>query len=65
MDGYKTYAGLVITILGMFHLGDIFGSEQIANFVNVGFEFAGAIIALVGNWHAHEKIKDLKAQAMV
>lgn len=56
LDGKKTYAGIGVMILGMLGVAKYVGIEtDVANVINSGFQFFGAIIALYGNAKAHRK----------
>lgn len=54
MDGKKTYAGIGVMVLGMFGVAKYVGIEtDVANVINSGFQFFGAVLALYGNAKSH------------
>lgn len=60
MQGYKTWTGLIITVLGSLGIGNLFGSENVAAIVDTTAQLVGLLIAAYGNYKAHKKIKELK-----
>lgn len=60
LDGKRTWIGLIVMIAGMLKLGDIFKADQVSTVINAGFDLAGALIAIYGNYKAHQKIKKLQ-----
>lgn len=59
MQGYKTYAGLVIVFLGWLGLGDIVSSEQVGDIINLVTQLIGIVVAVYGNYKAHREITAL------
>jgi len=54
MDGKKTYVGIGVMVLGMFGVAKYVGIEtDVANVINSGFQFFGAVLALYGNAKSH------------
>lgn len=63
MEGYRTYAGIIITILGTIGIAEKFGgTEQLTNFVDAVFQLAGIVLSIYGNYKAHKKIEVLGAK---
>lgn len=60
MQGYKTWTGLIITVLGALGIGNLFGSENVAAIVDTVAQLVGLILAAYGNYKAHQKIKELQ-----
>lgn len=60
MEGYKTYIGLAITLLGLFHIGYLVNADQLGNLINAGAQIGGIIFSIYGNYKAHKKIATLE-----
>lgn len=60
LDGKKTWIGLLITILGFFGVGEMFGNENISKLLDLIFQTIGIAYAMYGNYKAHEKIAVLE-----
>lgn len=61
MDGYKTWTGLIVTLLGYAGVAQYFGGQEGAmKFIDALVQLVGMIIAVYGNYKAHQKIKKLK-----
>lgn len=60
LEGYKTWIGLAVTVLGMFGLGYLVTGAQLADVVDAVLKIAGVAIAVYGNYQAHKKIAELK-----
>lgn len=63
LNGYKTYIGLVISILGFFGLGDLVTADQLGHVIDLVLQLVGTLIAIYGNFKAHEKIDKLETKA--
>ena len=59
MEGYKTYAGIVITVLGFLGLGDVVSNGQVAQIIDLVVQLVGIVITIYGNYKAHKKIEQL------
>lgn len=59
MQGYKTSAGLIIIALGWLGLGDIISQDKVAEFINLGVQLVGILLATYGNYKAHKQIDKL------
>ena len=59
MQGYKTYVGLIMIILGWFGVGDWITESQVGEITNVVVQLVGMVIALYGNYRSHHEIKAL------
>lgn len=63
MEGYKTYAGIIITILGAIGIADkLGGTEQLSSLVDGIFQVIGIVLAIYGNIKSHQKIETLGSQ---
>ena len=62
MEGYKTWAGIIIAIAGSLGIGKVIGQDNIAGIVNGIVSIGGFVLAAYGNYKAHQKISDLKNQ---
>lgn len=61
LNGYKTYTGIAITILGTLGIAEkLGGTAQLTSLVDGIAQVIGIVITMYGNWHAHKKIEDLK-----
>lgn len=59
MNGYKTYIGLIITILGWCGFGEVVSKDQLGVFIDLIVQAVGIIVAVYGNYKAHKKIDEL------
>lgn len=59
LDGYKTWLGIGLTVLGFFHLGYLVNADQLGNLINAVLQIVGLITAIYGNYKAHQKIATL------
>ena len=59
LDGYKTWIGLAVTILGFLHLGYLVNADQLGNLINAVLQIVGLVTAVYGNYKAHQKIAAL------
>lgn len=60
MEGYKTWIGLIVTVMGMLGLGYLVSADQIAQFIDLILKVVGIAMAVYGNYKAHQKIAQLK-----
>lgn len=64
MDGYKTWTGIIVTILGVVGIAKyIGGTEQVTEIVDTALKLGGLIFAAYGNYKAHKKIGTFKASS--
>ena len=63
MNGYKTYASLIIVALGFVGIGDdIVNEQQVADIINAIMQAVGILGAVYGKWHAdHRKRQEIEA----
>ena len=61
LQGYKTWIGLVITILGMTGVANLVTTDQMSQLADLILQIAGLVVAVYGNYKAHQKISDLEA----
>lgn len=59
MQGYKTWAGILLTALGALGWGDLISSTQVADLTNLVTEVLGILLSIYGNYKAHREIKAL------
>lgn len=52
MKGKKTYAGLLIALLGMLGLGDTISEEQAGQIINLTLNLGGILFAAYGRYKA-------------
>lgn len=52
LNGYKTYTGLVIVILGWLGIGSLFTEGEITNLVDSAIQLFGVIMAWYGRYKA-------------
>lgn len=62
LQGYKTWIGLVLTILGAVGIFGKIGitQEEVSQIIDVAMQLAGLVLASYGNFKAHQKIKELE-----
>lgn len=60
LEGYKTWAGIIISILGTLGIGNIIGSENLSGIINGIVSLIGFVLAAYGNYKSHQKINNLK-----
>lgn len=48
LNGYKTYSGLVIILLGFIGVGDLISEAEVATAIDNVAQFAGILIAFYG-----------------
>ena len=61
MQGYKTWIGIIITIMGVFGLGYLVTGDQLAQVVDSALKIFGILMTIYGNYKAHQEIKELKS----
>lgn len=57
MQGYRTWIGIVIAVLGLFGWGDLVNEEQLSELVNLISQVIGLIVIILGNYFSHREIK--------
>ncbi len=60
LQGYKTWIGLVMTILGFVGVFKFVTQEQVAQLFDLIFQIAGLVVAIYGNHKSHQRIGELK-----
>jgi len=62
LQGYRTWIGLVLTILGAVGIFKKIGvtQEEVAQIVDAVIQLAGLVLAAYGNYKSHQKIKELE-----
>lgn len=60
LNGYKTYIGLALTILGVCGLGYLITPSQAGDLVDSVLKIVGIVLSVYGNYKAHQKIETLK-----
>lgn len=60
INGYKTYIGVLVTIIGTLGLSKYFTSEQLSVILNGVFEIIGILLTIIGAMHKDEKIQEAK-----
>lgn len=62
LQGYKTWIGLVITILGAIGVFAKLGltEDEVAKIIDAIVQLAGLILVAYGNYKSHQKINELK-----
>lgn len=63
LEGYKTYIGIAITILGSVGLGYLVTPSQLGDLVDSILKIAGIVISVYGNYKAHQTITTLKSSS--
>lgn len=58
LNGYKTYIGIVVTVLGMVGAGYLITADQLGQLIDLVLKIAGIIIAVYGNYKAHKQINN-------
>lgn len=58
LSGYKTWIGIVITIVGMTGISKFVTSDQLNEIVDLVAKLVGIGIAIYGNWDAHKRLKE-------
>ena len=62
MTGYKTYVGIIVTIVGMTGLSKYITSDQLTVVLNNTFEIAGIVLTIVGAIHKDIRIVDAESE---
>jgi len=60
MNGYKTYIGIIVTIVGATGLAKYITPEQLTTILNNVFEIVGIVVTIVGAIHKDIKISNAK-----
>ena len=55
MKGYKTYTGLVITLLGLIGVSKWFSASETAQVADIILQAVGLLLALYGRMQANKK----------
>jgi hypothetical protein len=59
LEGYKTWIGIIITIIGFTGLVKFATPEQWQAFAKALTDLIGVAITVYGNWDAHRRLDDL------
>ena len=59
MQGYKTWIGILVTVLGLIGFGDIVSADQLADVIDAVLKIVGIAVTVYGNIKAHSQIKML------
>ena len=59
MQGYKTWTGIIITILGLFGWGGLISEAQLGDLISWTSQIVGLILTVYGNYKAHREINKL------
>lgn len=62
INGFKSYIGLIITMIGMTGLAKDFTSDELGMILNAIFDIVGLVLLIVGIIHKDIKISDLKKE---
>jgi hypothetical protein len=63
MQGYKTWTGLIVTLLGYAGLAQYFGGvDEATKFVDSLLQLIGMVIAIYGNYKSHQRIAELSEE---
>lgn len=60
LDGYKTWIGIIITVLGAIGLGYLITATQLGDLIDAVLKIVGIAITVYGNFKAHQTIAALK-----
>ena len=60
LEGYKTWIGIAVTIIGLTGLAKFITPEQFQTAVNEIADVVGIALTVYGNYQAHKKIKELQ-----
>lgn len=61
LDGYKTWIGIAITVLGWLGWGDLINAGQLTDIFNLTTQLVGILVTVYGNYRAHQTIATLGA----
>lgn len=60
LQGYKTWIGLVLTLLGFTGVYKYVTEEQVAQLLDLASQIIGLALAIYGNYEAHKRLKELE-----
>lgn len=60
LQGYRTYIGIVITILGMTGAAKIVTTDQMSQLADLIIQIIGIAVTIYGSYKAHQKIKEIE-----
>lgn len=62
LQGYKTWIGLVLTILGAVGIFEKLGvtKEEVSQIIDTVMQLVGLVLASYGNYKSHQKISELE-----
>lgn len=61
INGYKTYIGIVITLIGMTGISKYVTEGQLTIILNGIFDIAGIVVTIIGALHKDFKIDEAKS----
>ncbi|EKE25552.1 MAG: hypothetical protein ACD_5C00121G0002 [uncultured bacterium] len=61
-QGYKTWIGLVLTVLGTAGVFEKTGvsQEEVSQIIDVLVQLSGLVITAYGNYDAHKRLKEIQ-----
>jgi hypothetical protein len=59
LEGYKTWSGIALIIIGYLDLSKYVAPEQIEGITQALFVIVGIAFSIYGNYKSHQKIKEL------
>lgn len=62
INGYKSYIGIVMTILGAVGIFKYITPDNLSTIINDGFQIAGLIVTIIGVVHKDIKLAEEKTQ---
>jgi hypothetical protein len=60
LQGYKTYLGILITVIGVTGLSKYVTGDQISQIADAVEKIAGIALAIYGNYDAHRRLQELQ-----
>lgn len=60
LQGYKTWIGLVLTLLGFTGVYKYVTQDQVAHLLDLASQIIGLGLAIYGNYDAHKRLKELE-----
>lgn len=60
LQGYKTWIGLILTLLGFTGMYKYVTQDQVAQMLDLASQIIGLGIAIYGNYEVHKRLKELQ-----
>ncbi len=62
LQGYKTWIGIALTLLGTLGVYDKLGiaQDQVAKLIELASQFVGLAITIYGNYDSHKRLSELE-----